>query len=68
MTVRRVQMLDQGSTLTHIENLKSTADCEYREILRERLFHEHRFQGITLRVRRFRFSLPYFTVEGGIDI
>jgi hypothetical protein len=61
-------MLNQGPALTHIENLKATADCEYREILRERLFHERSFQGIALSVRRFRFSLSYFTVEGGIDI
>ncbi len=39
MAVRRIQMLDQRSTLTHVENLKAATDCEYRRIMRERFFH-----------------------------
>ena len=65
---RRIQMLDQGPTLADVENLKAAADCEYRKILRKRFFHEGRFQGVALWVRRFRFRLFCFTVERGIDI
>jgi hypothetical protein len=68
MPVRRVQMLDQRSTLADVEHLKAAADCEYRKILRKRFFHEGRFQGVALWVRRFRFRLFCFTVERGIDI
>jgi hypothetical protein len=68
MPVQRVQMLDQGPTLAYVENLKAAADCEYRQIARERLFHERRFQGVALSVRRFRFSLPCLTLELRIDI
>src|ERR1035438_3179117 len=34
MTGRRIQMLNQSPTLAHVENLKATADCEYRKISR----------------------------------
>ena len=61
-------MLDQRSTLAYIENLKAPANCEYRKILRERLFQQQLLDSVALRVGRFRFRLLRFTVERGVDV
>ena len=38
MALRWVQVLDQRAALTHVENLKTAADRQHRQIPRQRLF------------------------------
>ena len=68
VAIRRIQMLNQSAALAHIEHLKAAADCEDREIMRQRCFDQRGFDSVALRIRRLRFRLRAFAIAGGIYI
>jgi hypothetical protein len=61
-------VLDQATTVVHVQKLKPAADRQDGQIPFECFPEEGTLDGVSLIVQRFRFRLPHFSVQRRVNI